>query len=98
MLLLFCFVAFLGRGTLSLLHSLFFVVAFEAALFIVLGVFVFFVFKLLAPRPTPLRAAPVLVPRPRHRPRRETDVLYPRSCCHARRCPQADSEVSKDQP
>jgi len=55
MLLLLGRVCFLGRGTLSLLHSLFFAFAFEATL-LVLGLFLSLVFKLLGPRPTSLSA------------------------------------------
>jgi hypothetical protein len=58
MLLLLGLVAFLGQGTLSLLHSLLFAFALEATL-LVLGLFVALVFKLLAPRPTSLSAQPL---------------------------------------
>jgi hypothetical protein len=37
----------------------------------------------------PLRADPVLSPRPQHRTHRETDVFHPLSRFRARRCPQA---------
>jgi hypothetical protein len=53
MLLLLGIVVFLGRGTLSLLHSLLFAFALEGTL-LVLGLFLSLVFKLLAPRPTSL--------------------------------------------
>ncbi len=59
MLLLLGLVAFLGQGTLSLLHSLLFAFALEAGL-LVLGLFLSLVLKLLAPRPTSLSAQPLL--------------------------------------
>jgi hypothetical protein len=58
MLLLLGLVAFLGQGTLSLLHSVLFAFAVEAALR-VLGLLLSLVFKLLAPRPTSLSAQPL---------------------------------------
>ena len=57
MLLLLGLVAFLGQGTLSLLHSFHFAFALEATL-LVLGLFVSLVFKLLAPLPTSCSAQP----------------------------------------
>ena len=53
MLLLLGLVAFLGHGTLSLLHSLLLAFALEATL-LVLGLFISLVFKLLVPRLTSL--------------------------------------------
>jgi hypothetical protein len=95
MLLLLGVVVFLGRGTLSLLHSLLFAFAFEATL-LVLGLFLPLLFKASRlPPHLPHRAAPVLLPRPQHRTRREPDVSRPLSRFHARRCPQA--ELSQDQ-
>jgi hypothetical protein len=58
MLLLLCLIAFLGCGTLSLLHSLLFALAVEATVR-VLGLFLSLVFKLLAPRPTSLSVQPL---------------------------------------
>jgi hypothetical protein len=58
MLLLLGLVVILGRGTLPLLHSVLFALAFEATL-LVLGLFLSLVFKLLAPRPTSLSAQPL---------------------------------------
>jgi hypothetical protein len=58
MLLHLGLVVFLGRGTLSLLHSLLFAFAFEATL-LVLGLFLSLLFKLLVSRPTSLTAQPM---------------------------------------
>ena len=58
MLLLLGLVAFLGQGTLSLLHSLLFAFVLEATL-LVLGLFLSLVCKLLAPCPTSLSAQPL---------------------------------------
>jgi hypothetical protein len=58
MLLLVGLVAFLGRGTLSLLHSLLFAFALEATLR-VLGLFLSLLFELLVSRPTSLTAQPM---------------------------------------
>jgi hypothetical protein len=58
MLLLLGLVAFLGRGTLSLLHSLLFAFAFEATL-LVLALFLSLPFKILVSRPTSLTAQPM---------------------------------------
>ncbi len=51
-------VAFLGQGKLSLLHGLFVAFALEGTL-LVLGLFLFLGFKLLAPRPTSLSEQPL---------------------------------------
>ncbi len=58
MLLLLGLVAFLGQGTLPLLHSLLFAFALEATL-LVLGLFLSLAFKLLTPLPTSLSAQPL---------------------------------------
>ncbi len=58
MLLLLGLVAFLGQGTLPLLHSLLFAFALEATL-LVLGLFLSLFFKLLTPRRTSLSAQPL---------------------------------------
>ena len=65
MLLLLGLVVFLGRGTLSLLHSLLFAFASEVTL-LVLGLFLSLVFKLLASRPTSLTAQPLTCCLARH--------------------------------
>ncbi len=58
MLLLLGLVAFLGQGTLSLIHSLLFAFAVEATL-LVLCLFLSLVLKLLATLPTSLSAQPM---------------------------------------
>ncbi len=76
MQLLLGLVAFLGQGTLPLLHSLLFAFALEATLRLVLGLFLSLIFKLLAPRPFSLTTQPLSCCLARHNIARLAETAF----------------------